>query len=51
MIANGFKAGRLGSHGYGGYDYGYAGAERPATAMVSANGAASSDEPVPTRKA
>jgi capsular exopolysaccharide synthesis family protein len=60
VVANGFKAGRLGSYGYGGYDYAYGGAERPAIATVSANGAAStvsangadsSDEPVSRAKA
>jgi len=50
VVANGFKAGRLGSYGYA-YDYAYAGAERPPTAGVSPNGAATADEPVPTAKA
>jgi len=31
VVANGFKAGRLGSYGYA-YDYAYAGAERPPAA-------------------
>jgi capsular exopolysaccharide synthesis family protein len=46
VVANGFKTGRLGSYGYA-YDDAYAGAERPPTAGMPANGASSSDEPVP----
>jgi len=51
VVANGFKAGRLGSHGYG-YDYAYAGAARPSAdaAAASPNGVVSAEEPVPTAK-
>jgi polysaccharide biosynthesis transport protein len=45
VVANGFKARRLGSYGYG-YDYAYGGAERPSAAGVSANGAVSARERV-----
>ncbi len=49
VVANGFKAGRLGSYGYGyGYDYAPAGARQPSGAAVSSNGVASSEAPVPT---
>jgi Mrp family chromosome partitioning ATPase len=49
VVANGFKAGRLGSYGYGyGYDYAPAGAKQPSGAVVSSNGVASSEQPVPT---
>ncbi len=51
VVANGFKAGRLGSYGYGygyGYDYAPAGAKQPSGAAVSSNGVASSEAPVPT---
>jgi len=49
VVANGFKAGRLGSYGYGyGYDYAPSGAAQPSGAAVSSNGVASSEEPVPT---
>ncbi len=47
VVANGFKAGRLGSYGYA-YDYAYAVDERPPTAGVSPNGAVSADEPAST---
>jgi capsular exopolysaccharide synthesis family protein len=63
VIANGFKAGRLGSYGYG-YSYDYAttgtgptagtgatagaGAEGSAPTGASPNGASASDAPVPT---
>jgi Mrp family chromosome partitioning ATPase len=46
VVANRFKAGRRGSYGYA-YDVAYAGAEQGPTAGMSANGASSSEEPVP----
>jgi capsular exopolysaccharide synthesis family protein len=46
VVANGFKAARLGSYGYA-YDYATDRAERPSAPTVSSNGA-SSAEPVPT---
>ncbi len=50
VIANGFKAGRLGAYGYGyGYDYSPAKPESPSDLAASPNGAAASAEaPVPT---
>jgi succinoglycan biosynthesis transport protein ExoP len=51
VVANGFKASRLGSRDYGGYDYASAGARRPPNAEVSTNGPPTSDEPAPTGKA
>jgi succinoglycan biosynthesis transport protein ExoP len=50
VVANGFKAGRLGSYGYG-YDYAPAGPERPPGAAASPNGASSAGDRAPTAKA
>ncbi len=48
VIANGFKAGRRGGYGYGyGYDYTSAKPGLPSM-LVSPNGEASSEAPVPT---
>jgi Mrp family chromosome partitioning ATPase len=48
VIANGFKAGRLGTYGYGyGYDYAPAKPKPSSDAVASPNGAASSEQPVP----
>jgi capsular exopolysaccharide synthesis family protein len=50
VIANGFKSGRRGGYGYGyGYDYEPA-KPGPASMLVSPNGEASPDAPVPTVK-
>jgi len=49
VVANGFKAGRLGSYGYGyGYDYAPTKSKQPSSESVSSNGVASAEEPVPT---
>lgn len=49
VVANGFKAGGLGSYGYA-YDYAPGQAERPLASTASSNGA-SAEKPVPTLKA
>jgi capsular exopolysaccharide synthesis family protein len=49
VVANGVKARRLGPYDYP-YEYPYAGAERPPTPGVSANGASSSAETVPSTR-
>jgi polysaccharide biosynthesis transport protein len=49
VIANGVKAGRLGSHDYA-YDYAYGAAEQPRAAEVSTNGASPSRQRRPTAK-
>jgi capsular exopolysaccharide synthesis family protein len=49
VIANGFKAGRLGGYGYGyGYDYSPAKPQQQPDASVSPNGSTSPESPVPT---
>jgi polysaccharide biosynthesis transport protein len=51
VVANGFKAGRLGSYGYGySYDYSPAKPEQPSGVLVSPNGVASPEAQVPTVK-
>jgi capsular exopolysaccharide synthesis family protein len=52
VVANGLKAGWLGTYGYGyGYDYATAAAAPPASAAAaSSNGAVPAEEPVPTAK-
>ncbi len=51
VVANGFKAGRLGSYGYGyGYDYAPAKPEQPSSILVSPNGVAPPKAQVPTVK-
>jgi capsular exopolysaccharide synthesis family protein len=51
VVANGFKAGRLGSYGYGySYDYAPAEPEQPSGMLVSANGVAPPETQVPTVK-
>ena len=52
VVANGLKAGWLGTYGYGyGYDYATAAAAPPASAAAaSPNGAVPAEEPVPTAK-
>jgi capsular exopolysaccharide synthesis family protein len=52
VVANGFKAGRLGSYGYG-YSYDYAPSkprQQPSGMLVSPNGLAASETRVPTVK-
>jgi capsular exopolysaccharide synthesis family protein len=54
VIANGFKAGRLGGYGYGygyGYDYSSAKSKQPSGPSVSPNGATSSEQPAHATKA
>lgn len=49
VVANGFKAGRLGSYGYGyGDDYAPAKPEQPSSILVSPNGVAPPEAQVPT---
>ena len=49
VIANGFKAGRLGAYGYGyGYDYSPTKSKEPSGAVISSNGSVPPEVPVPT---
>ncbi len=49
VVANGFKAGRLGSYGYS-YDYSSAKPEQPSGMLVAPNGVAPPEARVPTVK-